>query len=360
MLEGQVAVISSGALSAAEVCDVLDALRSSQLYRADQESYVLYPDRPLPRFIEKNVVNSDGVNQSELLLTLLRDGETSIVQRDVAGNVRFHADFRNVGCLKEELSRLAENSQYASLVEAEQSLVAQIYEQTFRHHRFTGRSENFFAYEGLGSIYWHMVSKLALATLEQYVAVTSQGAADVDPEVVSRLRAHYVAVRDGLGVNKTPAHFGAFPIDPYSHTPAHAGAQQPGMTGQVKEDVLCRMLEIGARVRDGQAEFEPSLFEATEFHQADEMFEFVGLDGSLQRLPLNEGQFGWTWCQVPVVYHRSEKVGLQIASAAGELESRDELRLTADETTRLFGRDGTIARIDVFFNPDSYPGVQQA
>ncbi len=45
MLEGQMAVLSSGALSGGESAALLDALRSSRLYRADQNSYILYPDR---------------------------------------------------------------------------------------------------------------------------------------------------------------------------------------------------------------------------------------------------------------------------------------------------------------------------
>ncbi len=54
MLEGQMAVLSSGALGARESAALLDALRNSLLYRADQNSYVLYPDRKLPGFFEKN------------------------------------------------------------------------------------------------------------------------------------------------------------------------------------------------------------------------------------------------------------------------------------------------------------------
>ncbi len=38
--------------------------------------------------------------------------------------------------------------------------------------------------------------------------------------------------------------YGAIPTDPYSHTPGFAGAQQPGMTGPVKEDI-CRLGELG-------------------------------------------------------------------------------------------------------------------
>ena len=33
-------------------------------------------------------------------------------------------------------------------------------------------------------------------------------------------------------------------MDPYSHTPGGAGAKQPGMTGQVKEEVITRLGEL--------------------------------------------------------------------------------------------------------------------
>src|SRR5690606_18256140 len=54
MLEGQVAVLSAGLLTPAETVDLLAALRDSDLYRADQHSYLLYPDRELPGFLERN------------------------------------------------------------------------------------------------------------------------------------------------------------------------------------------------------------------------------------------------------------------------------------------------------------------
>ena len=56
---------------------------------------------------------------------------------------------------------------------------------------------------------------------------------------------------EGIGVNKSPELYGAFPTDPYSHTPAGKGAQQPGMTGQVKEDVISRFGELGVEVNNG-------------------------------------------------------------------------------------------------------------
>ena len=56
MLEGQVAALSSGAVPAGEAVDVLEALYESAIYRADQDSFMLYPDRKLPGFLERNRV----------------------------------------------------------------------------------------------------------------------------------------------------------------------------------------------------------------------------------------------------------------------------------------------------------------
>ena len=58
MLEGQVAVMSSGVLAPTEVDALLTALRQSALYRENQNSYLLYPDRKLPRFMERNEIVS--------------------------------------------------------------------------------------------------------------------------------------------------------------------------------------------------------------------------------------------------------------------------------------------------------------
>ena len=70
MLEGQVAILSSGFLSSNDSLELLDALKSSKMFRPDQYSYMLYPDRQLPRFLEKNNIPKEMVNKSELLKKL--------------------------------------------------------------------------------------------------------------------------------------------------------------------------------------------------------------------------------------------------------------------------------------------------
>ncbi len=56
--------------------------------------------------------------------------------------------------------------------------VLKIYESVFNHKAFTGRSGTFYKYEGLGSIYWHMVSKLVLAVQEIFF----QGTREIKPK----------------------------------------------------------------------------------------------------------------------------------------------------------------------------------
>jgi len=74
MLEGQVAVLSSGLLAPAEVVALLEALRRSDLWRSDQQSYILYPDRQLPGFTERNLI-SPASWEGCLLFEAMRSAE---------------------------------------------------------------------------------------------------------------------------------------------------------------------------------------------------------------------------------------------------------------------------------------------
>ena len=350
MLEGQVAAISSGVLSADECCEVLDRLRASRLYREDQHSYLLYPDRTLPNFLQKNNVDAEQLEKSKLLHRLVAENNHSIVRLNLNGNLNFNGDFRNVYDLKSALDDLAQDAGYTEMVSQEREFVEQLFEGTFQHHKFTGRSGTFFGYEGLGSIYWHMVSKLSLAVVEQFV-IESDGTSDAS--TLKRLGDHYYQIVEGLGIHKSAAEFGAFPIDPYSHTPEKAGAKQPGMTGQVKEDVISRMLELGGRVKAGQVSFEPALFDGKEFATHETVFNFSAIDGTRSELALSPGQFGWAWCQCPIIYHLSDRNSLALTLDSGEVVKRDHLELTAAESEHLFRRSSHIKRIDISFSVDS-------
>jgi hypothetical protein len=152
MLEGQVAVLSSGYLDAERSVELLDALRAGKLYRSDQESYLLYPFRRLPDFTEKNVIAPDKIVGSELLNRLIIDGNSSIITRDITGNYHFNGRFRNRDLLLKALDNL-DMERYGELVIKEKRNIVDVYESVFDHQSFTGRSGTFYGYEGLGSIY---------------------------------------------------------------------------------------------------------------------------------------------------------------------------------------------------------------
>ena len=343
MLEGQVALLSSGALGVDESLALLDALRSSALYRADQDSYLLYPDRQLPAFLDKNRVPPEAVRAVPWLARQMDGnaaGNPPVLVRDEEGWFHFHHQLRNARQLAAALDAQPDPPSGAS----RQELLA-LYERVFDHHSFTGRSGTFYKYEGLGCIYWHMVSKLRLAVQEVWHRAVRARAPEAS---LARLRAHYLHVREGVGVHKPPGLYGAIPTDPYSHTPGFAGAQQPGMTGQVKEDILCRQLELGLVIEDGRLGFQPALVIGDEFLAAPAPFSCRDVDDQPCEIAVPAGALALTFCQVPVVIHRAGPTRIAITTSDGATTVTGGLALDGPTSGQIFGRTGAVRRLDVF------------
>lgn len=349
MLEGQVAVLSSGYLSAQESVDVLTSLRKSALYREDQNSYMLYPNTQLPGFLQKNSIPEEFVSGSKLLQSLLRASDTSIIQKDIKGGYHFNGNFRNAGDLTIALDKLTTTG-FADLAQTERAKVLGIFESVFNHKAFTGRSGTFYAYEGLGSIYWHMVSKLHLAVHECVVRAMSL---DADPTTVNQLISLCDAIGDGIGVHKTPEVYGAFPTDAYSHTPYHRGAQQPGMTGQVKEDILVTIGEQGIRIDDGMLSFDPGLLHERDFISEGKEVAFIDVEGKSSKVTLSAHSFAYTYCQVPVVYLLGASNGIQVHFNDGTEASFEGLSLPKEISEALFHRTGSVGHIKVTLHRSS-------
>jgi len=316
------------------------------MFRADQQSFMLYPDRQLPGFLEKNRIPAQQAESIPLLRRMLEQGEDRIVVRDADGCYRFNADFHKANDLNAQLDTLVQL--YGAEIEEARQPLLELFEQVFKHKAFTGRSGGMFGFEGLGCIYWHMVSKLLLAVQENFFIAQAQG---TDEDTCHRLGCLYYRIREGIGFNKTPEKYGAFPMDPYSHTPGHAGAQQPGMTGQVKEEVLTRFAELGIRVSGGAVRFDPCLLRAREFFIKPQSFRFLDVDGNWQQLTVPESGLAFTWCQVPFVYRLDDSAGTAVTLFMddGSQQILAELALPAGLSNELFMRSGRIRQIELVF-----------
>jgi len=343
MLEGQAAVLYSGFLDPEESLSLLRQLRHSDLYREDQDSYVLYPDRQLPTFLEKNRIPEALIDANDFAKAELDSGQSAYLVRDVDGAAHFRARFRNAAMLAEALQA------DGGVDEPSARWLLDAYEHTFDHQRFTGRSGGMYKYEGLGCIYWHMVSKLVLAAAEVAMEADHDG---TSADVFEGLAACYREAREGLGLHKSPSRYGAFPTDAYSHTPGFAGVQQPGLTGQVKEDVIARFTQLGVVVEKGETRFVPRLLEAEEFFTQPSEWHYI-TQGQARSMTLPAGTMGFTICGVPVIYRKGERQALGVVDSEGRLHEMEDHRLDAAWSRSLFSRDGRIAEIRVSI-PESW------
>jgi hypothetical protein len=103
-----------------------------------------------------------------------------------------------------------------------------------------------------------------------------------------------------------------------------AGVQQPGMTGQVKEDIISRWFELGVSVRDGQITFAPTMLRDEDF---------------------KDGELRFTYCGTEIVYKRPTP---NPSLKGGEKESFGNskgLTLTKEQSAHLFARDGEIKQL---------------
>jgi hypothetical protein len=343
MLEGQVGALSSKLLSPEEVLAVLGAMSTSDLYRPDQHSYMLYPNRDIQPFLARNTLPKDWATEAPVLSALVAAGNRDIVVIDENGAAHFQADLTNEGDLNARLDRLAHDLKWKEAVARDRKTIAEIWEKVFDHGTFLGRSGTMFAFEGLGSIYWHMVAKLLLAVQESHLRAVE---AKAKPEILQALGKVYYEIRKGLGFTKTPEVYGAFPTDPYSHSPGHRGAQQPGMTGQVKEEILTRWGELGVEVENGSIRFEPRLLREEEFFEETHVFIYTALDGKEAKWELPKGSLGFTYCQIPVCYHLADAAAIYLERKEGMTRIAGNSVPPVD-SAEIFARNGSIMKIQV-------------
>jgi hypothetical protein len=140
--------------------------------------------------------------------------------------------------------------------------------------------------------------------------------------------------------------YGAFPTDAYSHTPGNAGAKQPGMTGQVKEDFIARMGELGIRIDQGKLVFDTPLLNEQEILNSNKLFEYYDVKNVKHSIQLKEGQIAMTFCKVPVVYSVETVPEIKVTYKDGTTTQLSGNVLDLEISASIFGREDRIARID--------------
>ncbi len=345
MLEGQVSALSSGVPDPEEALAILNQLFESRLFKPEQNSFILYPEKVLPGFLAKNSVPEDRANDIALVKDLLAVGDDRLLSLDEDGVCRFHGSFRQAGDLASALDLLAEDEAWAQAVAKDRAAVLELFEETFHHSTYMGRSGVMYGYEGLGCIYWHMVAKLLLSVQEVIVRADQESR---PAELLEELKAMYFKIRSGFGFEKSVSEYGAFPTDPYSHTSPSGKAKQPGMTGHVKEAILTRAGELGIRVRGAALSFEPKLLPADEFLEAAREFHYIDVGGNRQTLELSPGSLAFTFCQVPVIYDAAgTQIGIQVDFNDGSSRELPGNSLDAEISADIFSRRGRVIRITV-------------
>jgi hypothetical protein len=185
-----------------------------------------------------------------------------------------------------------------------------------------------------------MVSKLLLAVQETILRTRGEPS-------TAALMESYADLRKGLSFNKPPEVYGAFPTDPYSHTPKGQGAKQPGMTGMVKEEILARQMELGYSIENGQLVFDFVLLDKTELLAEPGEFVYQNVGGQQEQMELPAKSLAYTICQVPIILQASDKPGITIHLFDGSTHQVQRYVLDLVNSTHIFQRDSIVHHLVV-------------
>ena len=346
MLEGQVAVLSSGLLPAERAATLLEAAFESNLHRVDLNTFLLQPAKEIPSILDKGVVPTEVIAEVPLLGRLVDARDRRLVEADDSGVVRFASSLVNGRDVAAVLDAMSSDIKLAEDVARDRSAILEHYESIFDHQAFTGRSGGMYGYEGIGCTYWHMVAKLLVAVGECVFDAERHAESG---ETIDRLRTLYGRVRDGLGFRMDASRFGALPIDAYSHSDGRGRAKQPGMTGQVKEELITRRMELGVRVEPEGIRFTPTLLPEAEWTTTETTWPRLDFRGQVDgELTVPVAGIGFQCLGVPVIMRRGDgPPGIEAHMVDGSTIRLDGDRLDRSLSDRLLARDRTILDIRV-------------
>ncbi len=304
MLEGQSAIVGSGSLDANTVDNLLSSMKAD-LFSEKLRCHTLYPVRMTKRFADKNCIslNIEPIN--------------GVVTKDINGKLHFAGDIQTAVTLKEKMDKacVSTDTQEALLNE---------FENLFSHKKFNGRSEVMYKFEGIGCVYWHQNAKLALAVLESV-----QREKAINEANAANLYKSYRELMSGFIYRKSPSECLAIPVEPYSHTSFAGKSEQPGMTGQVKESVIIRRIELGVTVDNGEISFDNWFVADSEYNA--------------------EGKLNFSIYSIPVSYTLADTNCVTVVYKSGETKEFANMTIDTETSLQIFERSENIEKIEVTF-----------
>jgi hypothetical protein len=119
------------------------------------------------------------------------------------------------------------------------------------------------------------------------------------------------------------------------------------MTGQVKEEVITRFVELGIEVQQATVRINPSLLKPNEFLKEAAQFDCQNVLGEACSYRIEKDQLAFTYCQVPFIYCKSDKASIDCYFSDGSTQSFDGLELSKEISQHLFARDNNVIKIQV-------------
>ena len=189
-----------------------------------------------------------------------------------------------------------------------------------------------------------MVAKLLVAAGESFIQADTQGA---NEDILRRLARVYHRIRDGLGFRRSAQEFGGIPIDAYSHTPAEKGAQQPGMTGQVKEELITRRMELGVIFDEGSIQFNPRILANEEWLTAPSVWSLPSEDLNTTVIELSKNSLAFQCWGIPIIYHRVDGPARIHLTRNGEVRTIEGNHIDQTTSKQIWSHSSPFNRIDV-------------
>ena len=125
------------------------------------------------------------------------------------------------------------------------------------------------------------------------------------------------------------------------------------MTGQVKEDILARMGELGVKMKEGKLVFEPRLLHRMEFLQKETKATFVLADGSLKNIVLEPNCLAFTVCQVPIIYKAATSNLIEVYYSNGTHDAFNSSELNDEISRKIYQRSGEINHVKVYVDENT-------